>query len=227
MSRKKYLSSFLLLGILFVPLLSVAGSNGEIRIKVAIFSNSADLETALDLRDFLLKIGFDASVFGAKDFNRIVSLGEVDVAIILGGPLAYEGIGEISALYLDEDVKRRLVKEKGFYGYWIRDIVDEVIVCIVIAGDTREGTKRAEEEYKLRGVDETILKVSVSLNRDLGKEEVTILREKGFEILLFKGRTLLGRASLRSISEISELPFVEEISPICLSDLKVVLVVVG
>ncbi len=202
-------------------------ARNKIKIKIAIFSNSVDLETAERLRDFLLDLGYDASIYGARSFDVVVGLGKVDVFIIIGGPKAYEGIGSISSLYLEEEVKRRLVKEKRFYGYWIRDILNEMVLCIVIAGNTRNETKIAEKAYEEKGIKETRLQIAISLNREIGKEEMDSLKEAGLEPLLFRPGTLMGKASLESIAEISNLPFVEEIRPLYLSDAKVVLVVIS
>ncbi len=222
----RYFLVFASIFILLVPVLPPeAGTNSKIRLKIAIFSNRADLEAAERLMDLLSEMGYEVSIYGAGVFDLVVGLRKVDVFIIIGGPRAYEGIGEISSLYLSEEVRRRLVKEEGFFGYWITEVLDEALICVVIAGNTRVETKMAEEVYEKRGLDETVLKVSVILKRKLNKDEFDLLKQAGFEAHLYTERNMIGRASLRSISKISELPFVEEIRPIHLSEIKAVLVV--
>jgi len=216
-----------LVSLLLIPFSIIkVNANSKIKVKVAIFSNSVDLETAEKLTDFLLNKGYDVSIYEARSFDIIIGLGRADVFIIIGGPQAYEGIGSISSLYLEEEVKKRLVKEKGFYGYWIRDILDEIVLCVVIAGNTRKETKIAEEAYEEKGIEETRLQIAIVLNREISKEEMNALREAGFEVLLFKAGTLMGKASHKSIAEISKLPFVEEVRLLYLSNAKVVLVVI-
>ncbi len=110
----RYFLSFLLILLLLIPFsVMKANANSKIKVKIAIFSNSVDLETAEKLMDFLLNMGYDVSIYGARSFDIVVGLGKVDVFIIIGGPQAYEGIGSISSLYLEEEVKKRLVREKG------------------------------------------------------------------------------------------------------------------
>ena len=89
-----------------VPILALkADTTNKIRLKVAIFSNRADLEAANRLMDLLSKMGYEVSIYGAGVFDLVVRFRKVDLFIIMGEPRAYEGIGEISSLYLEKEVK--------------------------------------------------------------------------------------------------------------------------
>ena len=122
----------ILLLINFAPLLA------EKAPRVAIISNKADEPTAMFLGGLLSESNVPFDILGPKDFQR--ALESYDVIILLGGPKAYDGIGEISSNYIPPENATNLINEPRTFLISIykggRDI-------IVIAGHTRQETREA------------------------------------------------------------------------------------
>ncbi|WP_125740364.1 hypothetical protein [Candidatus Korarchaeum cryptofilum] len=122
----------ILLLINFAPLLA------EKPPSVAIISNKADEPTAIFLGGLLSESRVQFDILGPRDFQR--ALENYDVIILLGGPKAYDGVGEISSNYIPPENATNLINEPRTFLISIykggRDI-------IVIAGHTRQETKEA------------------------------------------------------------------------------------
>ncbi len=89
-TRRWLLSLFLL--VLLVPTrphLSVEGSSSA-----AIISNSIDFPAAQKLKEYLESQGYDAEIRSPEEFWNLVSK-KISPIFILGGPDAYEGIGDL------------------------------------------------------------------------------------------------------------------------------------
>jgi len=121
------------------PLLSRERSSG------VIISNSVDLPAAQKLKEFLESQGYGVEIRGPEEFWDLVS-GGVNPIFILGGPDAYEGIGEITRQFLTEKEIERLRSWRGFGNFYIR-IMNNVEV-IILAGNTREETSQIVEAFR-------------------------------------------------------------------------------
>jgi len=119
----------------FSPLVEVSASLNLI----AIVSNSADWPTALYLKGYIVGKGISCFILRPDEYWKIEHLNP-SMIIILGGPKAYEGIGEIVSRYLSEEEQKRLLVE-GSMGVFYKDNV------VIIAGNTRVETRKAAELY--------------------------------------------------------------------------------
>jgi hypothetical protein len=106
---------------------------------IAIVSNSADWPTALYLKGYIMEKGFSCFILRPDEYWKIEHLNP-SMVIILGGPKAYEGIGEIVSGYLTEEEQKSLLA-KGSMGVFYKDDV------VIIAGNTRAETRKAAELY--------------------------------------------------------------------------------
>jgi len=108
-------------------------------IHVLMLSNSVDLPAARELAANLGNYGISVTLT-----NSNVSLSK-DVVIILGGPMAYEGIGEISRAYLPEPQSEKLIlNEKSMVTFVSRR---GGVDYVVIAGHTRLETAEASSKF--------------------------------------------------------------------------------
>jgi hypothetical protein len=139
----KYILLFLLLATLLGPIstLSAAGQ------KAVIISNQADLPAANYIKQLLSSAGISVTILHASDFES--AKGTADVIIVLGGPDAYEGVGQISAKYLSSDDQQYLRSTKG--SSVVRKFSDSGKEIIIIAGNTRSETKLSSEVYSQAG----------------------------------------------------------------------------
>ncbi len=108
-------------------------------IHVLMLSNSVDLPAARELALNLGRYGISVMLT-----NSDVNLSK-DVMIILGGPMAYEGIGEISRAHLPEAQSEKLISNEKSMVTFVsrRGGVDYV----VIAGHTRFETAEASSKF--------------------------------------------------------------------------------
>jgi len=121
--------------------------------KVVIISNSADMPAAQELKSQLSSAGVSVSIKPASGFDEAMSSQYVTEIIILGGPDAYEGVGQISAKFLNKQdqqylrsspgasVVRRFTKTSG-------GVEKEILI---MAGSTRKETKLSSEVYSMSG----------------------------------------------------------------------------
>lgn len=127
----------LLLLVILLPILPAqAGSHGG--PSVAIVSNEADKPTALFIGGLLRESNVPFDLIGPKDFAK--ALERYEVIIILGGPRAYDGIGEIAANYIPPDNATALINEPRTFLISVYEGGKEIIV---IAGHTRRETSEA------------------------------------------------------------------------------------
>ena len=139
----KCIPFFLLLAIFLAPI-SALSASGQ---KVAIISNQADLPAANYIKQLLSSAGVSATILHASDFEA--AKGTTDVIIILGGPDAYEGVGQISGRYLSSDDQQYLRSTRG--SSVVRKFSDSGKEIIIIAGSTRSETKLSSEVYSQAG----------------------------------------------------------------------------
>ncbi len=128
----------LLLILLIASLLLPVPIEAAGKPRVAIISNEADMPTARFIGGLLRECELDFEVMGPKDFSR--ALEGYEVIIILGGPKAYDGVGELASRYIPPANATALIEEPRTFLIAVykggRDI-------IVIAGHTRRETGEA------------------------------------------------------------------------------------
>lgn len=129
------LSLFLLALLMITPAVSTACSPGVI----IIVSNSVDIEAARELNKALLKQGFPCFILRPDELWKAEHY-SVDAMIYLGGPKAYEGIGEIVASYLTDDEEASLMEE-GAMKIFVK--LEDGKKIIILAGNTRNETREA------------------------------------------------------------------------------------
>jgi len=110
---------------------------------VLVVSNSVDMPAAVKLRSFLQNIGFSAGIVGAADFDE--KFQTCDIAVILGGPDAYELVGTISSRYLSGEDQSYLRREEEAKVFRVVDSDSKQI--IVLAGHTRVETAEAVDLF--------------------------------------------------------------------------------
>jgi hypothetical protein len=109
---------------------------------VIILANSIDFALAKDFSAFLRSRGFNVVRAGAEDFDQY----ETDDSIVLGGPDAPEGVGEIvqSILNLDE---QESIREPGASKMFVKGN-EKGSMVIVLAGSDRNYTSAAHQDFR-------------------------------------------------------------------------------
>jgi len=127
------------------PTASLGQAGGDRVVGVAVIANSCDAQAAEAMADSLRSAGFDVVVLSA---DRADEVGD-RFPLILGGPDAYEGVGEISASVLNDTDEAWLREVQGalivYLGYWGNR------TAVVIAGQTRNETLLAARLYASSG----------------------------------------------------------------------------
>ncbi len=199
------------LAVLLASLLASA-SPQKVDIRLLIVSNSVDLDAAVYLRRSLEKLGYwNVSIVSADLYPKF-PLTRVDVIMILGGPLAYEGVGLLSSAYLPREAIDELMKP-GSLGYWIVEVVDKVLVYVIIAGHTRVETRAAVDLYLQKGLQETYILVAVELAQPTTPALINQLSKLGLHPVLAAEAKVIGEASLASMPEIAAYLAVKEVTP--------------
>jgi len=134
MSVKRFSLSLLLIFFLILPTISTLSSP-----LVVIVSNSVDIEAARQLNKALLKNGVSCFILRPDELWKMEYY-PIDTVIFLGGPLAYEGIGEMVDSYLTEEEEASLMEE-GAMGFFVK--FKEGRRIIILAGNTRNETREA------------------------------------------------------------------------------------
>ncbi len=134
--------SLLVLVLLLLPI-PVAGQASEERPpKVVIVSNKADMPTAKFIGDLLNRSGLPYRIMAPSSFKE--ALEGYDVILLLGGPKAYDGMGNITSNYIPPSNATALIEEPKTFLISVfkggRDIV-------VLAGHTRRDTMDAASYF--------------------------------------------------------------------------------
>lgn len=123
-----------------------------------IVSNSIDLPTADRLKEVFEKFNISTKIINASasEFQNPPQEYTYAIRFILGGPKAYEGVGELSAQYLSEEEKNYLINTYKAYGFWSKQgiIGNYTKRIIIIAGYTRNETSLAEMEFESKKLNE-------------------------------------------------------------------------
>ena len=159
--------------------------SAEAQGSAIIISNQVDLPAAQKLEEYLESHGYQAEIKSPEAFWSKISAG-ISPIFVLGGPDAYEGVGEISRQFLTEKEIKRLRSWKGFGNFYIR-MVNKVEV-IILAGNTREETFEIVESFeKIRILEELF-------TRKAGKQVNPFVRRKAPQLVMrytwqFRGKT--------------------------------------
>lgn len=167
-----YLTTFMM-----VPL-----ANAE-NLQLVLVTNSVDLEMNRDLVDFLQE-SFDVIKVNVDDFDEYKSSQRI---LILGGPDAYEGVGELVMEVLTPGWQESLKKAKGKRNIYLQNNVwrtDQVV--LVLAGYDREDTMTVAKEWKSPLID--ILSTEKAY-RDLTPRQVKGKMDFGADFVLLDVRT--------------------------------------
>ncbi len=113
--------------------------------ELLLLANSIDYQKNKDLMDFLAA-HFEIIRSGAPDFSKYKSNRRI---LILGGPDAYDGVGDIAGEALLVEWRDYLRKGRGSRNIYLRRNVwgaDQLV--LVLAGNEREDTRRVAQEWK-------------------------------------------------------------------------------
>jgi hypothetical protein len=116
---------------------------GEYYPEVTILANSIDGKLAEEFIDYLTDTGIDVYLTDNETFSNY---NKKSYIIILGGPDAYEGVGEIVSQILTEEEKEKIRQEKA----WIKkkNVFRNGQVVHILAGRDRNATVEVWREYK-------------------------------------------------------------------------------
>ncbi len=113
--------------------------------KTVIFANSIDFANAVDFFDFLKNKGHEVIT---PSTTVLENYKKEKFIIILGGPDAPEGVGEVVRQVLSED-EQKFLRQKGNRKMFVKtNVWTQGQVVFVIAGSDRTETKKAHEENR-------------------------------------------------------------------------------
>jgi hypothetical protein len=116
------------------------------RSKIVLLANFIDLNLSSNFTAFLEAQGINIVYVNASNFSEYKN---EKFIVILGGPDAYEGVGEIVGEILDES-EQGWLREKRNRGMYVKtNLWRTGQVVIIIAGSDREQTQKACEESKV------------------------------------------------------------------------------
>ncbi len=134
--------ALLLALILLLPILIIGQASGENPPKIVIVSNKADMPTTRFIGKLLNQSGLAYNVLGPSSFED--ALKGYDMILLLGGPKAYDGMGNITSNYIPPSNSSTLIEEPKTFLISVfkggRDIV-------VLAGHTRRDTMDAASYF--------------------------------------------------------------------------------
>jgi hypothetical protein len=117
----------------------------ENRPSIIVLANSIDRSMASPVFAYLQDMGINLVHASARDFNQFKN---DDFIVILGGPDAYDGVGEVVQEVLAED-EADFIRAPGSLEMILKkDVWSKDQIVIVIAGQGRNQTKLAGEEKK-------------------------------------------------------------------------------
>lgn len=133
--------------------------------KIVILANSIDYDLATDLFGFLKNKGMETVHATATDFEQYKN---EKFIVILGGPDAYDGVGDVVMRILSED-EQNSIREKGNRKKYVKINpwgVRPGQRVTVLAGSDRNQTKKAHQEHRgevAEGAEEVATQVSVTI----------------------------------------------------------------
>ncbi len=113
--------------------------------EVVVLANEIDAEISYPiLREAFISAGLNPSLIGPEDLQQHIDAG---IIVVLGGPEAYEGVGNISEFLLQPSDSEYLKKERDSYIVYVSQPFFEGQNIFVLAGSDRYNTKKAVEIF--------------------------------------------------------------------------------
>ncbi len=111
------------------------------------------MPAAQELMSLLSLAGISVSVKSASDFDVVLNSQDVTEIVILGGPDAYEGVGQVSAKFLSQQDQQYLRSTPGasVVRKFTKTSGGSTKEILIIAGNTRKETKLSSEVYSSSG----------------------------------------------------------------------------
>ena len=113
--------------------------------KVVVLANSIDGTMGQDFIQFITGLGYSVEKPAANEFRGYA---QEKYIVILGGPDAYEGVGNISQQVLSPD-EQALLRSRGVGGMYLKRYSNGQLV-LVFAGSDRELTRVAQETNRAK-----------------------------------------------------------------------------
>ncbi len=210
---------FLSIGIL-IGVIGDIGSSAKPRI--VILANDIDFDLAEDFFGFLANKGIDTIRASASDFDQYKT--EMFL-VVLGGPDAYDGVGEIVSDILSEEEKNA-IRQKGSRKMYVKinpwnEKPGQRVT--VVAGSDRDMTKRASNDFReliaqpLEGVEikeEDVKPTSVTINIQIREYSPKDIVFNPYTVTITKGSTVTWVNKVPPIYTIKELNGTFESGPI-------------
>ncbi|RLG51493.1 MAG: hypothetical protein DRO00_07135 [Thermoproteota archaeon] len=153
--------------------------------EVVVLANGVDAGISYPiLRETLVSKGLNPSLIGPDEFRQHLNAW---ILIVLGGPEAYEGVGNISDFLLQPSDSEYLRKERGSYLVYSAQPLFGGQKIFVLAGNDRYGTKKAVEVFIEEFLDK-LLEQGPSPRYEFETTHMTFAREpviKGYPCMLF------------------------------------------
>ncbi len=181
--------SLLLMLLLVLPIFQVRGSNSD--IKIGIVHNEQDSKAAERLTRILKMSGLNVTTYSPADFKE--ALKNEEIIFLLGGHKAYQGMGNISGVYLPPGNKTTLEKVKGSYVISVWEGNREVIT---LAGSTRKETLEAVDAFFLWVLEITRLANLAGYPVQFSKNSRAV-----YELETFSYDNVTGRYSTRTLGQ--------------------------
>lgn len=136
----------ILLALLSYLLISPSGALAQGQgTKVVVLANSIDGSMGQDFLQFITGLGYSVERVPATEFRRHA---QEKYIVILGGPDAYEGVGNITRQALSPE-EQALLRSGGVGGLYLKRYSNGQIVS-VFAGSNRELTRISQETNRAR-----------------------------------------------------------------------------
>lgn len=131
--------------VLILSVLFTSQAAAQSKLKIVVLANSIDSAQASDFFGFLKNKGKEVIQINASNFE---SYKKEKFVVILGGPDAYEGVGEIVKQVINSS-EQDFLRTKGSRKMLVRTGVwEKGQVVFIIAGSDRGQTKKAHEENR-------------------------------------------------------------------------------
>jgi hypothetical protein len=128
-----------------VPTGGTTGGGGGAKPKIVLLANSIDLNLSKNFTSFLENNGIDIIHVNALNFSQYKT---EKFLVILGGPDAYEGVGNITREVLTE-IEQEQVRARGSRMMYVKtNVWANGQVVMVIAGSNRELTMQSGNDNK-------------------------------------------------------------------------------
>ncbi len=118
--------------------------------KAAVVANSIDMKLCYEMLEKELKrLGYECKPYAPRELKEAL---DSEVLIALGGPLAYEEAGRIAEFLLPPPIASALVAEEEYSIAYLHEPLFSGQTLLVIAGHTRDETRREAERLVREGI---------------------------------------------------------------------------